>query len=562
MYVLNKKKVKCPECESQMAPAIAINGGESDFWLKCTKCETYLDTYLPMQHQSIMHSDAAKYMMAAGGFGSGKTLFDSKDAQKHMLITPGGRTMFGAPIMPQLRPTLKKDFEDDFPINFVRHVSKAENSMTFINNHELIYRPFDDPHKLRSLNVSRFVILEGSGTKFGTFGQLQTRLRNTAALVYDRDEEGNVIMIQSKGGKWVPKILYDWRKGTIETNPDPGWVRDEFLLKSNRIYLHDKDTHSQHYVPEEPTMDKSTHIIPTSSNYLLPPNFIQENTDGKPKWYIHRYFRGSFEYAEGLVYPEFMATIIKPFKIPKNWKRVIAMDYGINDNTHFIFGAIDPSVNVCYFYDELVISDSNVKTISAEYKKKLKEHVPRGSLLTTPVMDQRSRSQRQSFDVKKTLGDLFEDEGLIFDPAQMDIDSRVLHMNTLIENRQLKIFSTLRGLITEGKSYRFPEKDLDKPGKNTNKPEDKNNHGMNAAEFLCMELPWDLKTMDTEAYNRLGKIVAQRYETPQSKDLRFDPFNNESPQDAYSFTDGLYGGDLDGSNNNNGGNMFDSGLYD
>lgn len=559
MIVFNRKKAKCPECSNSMVPCVAVSGGLSDFWIKCSKrgCETYINTYIPIAHQWMMHVDPARYVLAAGGYGCGKTLWDVMDVEKHVLITPKGRTLLGAPTMPQLKPTLKKDFESDFPVDFVKRESKNDNLLQTINDHEILYRSFDDPHKLRSLNLSRFVILEASGAKFSVFTQLQNRLRNRAATRIKQDSEGNdVYVLDEKSKKYVPVYDADWRKGTLETNPDPGWVKSQFLESSNTVYFHGVETEETYHM-HDISKSMSTHIIPTMANYTLPAGYIEEQSQGKPYWWIQRYFHGSFSYAEGLVYPKFAKSITEAFEIPKHWKRIIAMDYGINDNTHFVFGAIDPDNKICYIYDELVISDANVKTIVEAYRKKLK-HLPLGALLSTPVMDQRSMSKRQSFDVKKTLGDLFLDEGILFDPAQMDIDSRVLRTNTLLELGQLKIFNTVVGLIKEGLSYRFPEKDLDKPGKDTNKPQDKYNHGVNALEFMVMELPHNLEQFDWALYNSSGKrIIADSQEDLKPRSKRYSPLDEVPPPNPTH-----YGGDINGSDSSNYDYIPDSHIFD
>lgn len=541
MYVINKSKLKCPECGAPTRPSVSMSGAPSNFYMSCTKCNTFIDTYIPLPHQYYAHKDPARYIGEAGGYGTGKTLFDVKDIQKHIYITPKGRTLMGAPTIPQLKSTLKKDFEEDFPVELVQKVSKVDSLFTTINNHEVLYRSFDDPHKLRSLNLSRFVILEASGAKYSVFTQLQNRLRNIAATKIDTDEDNNPIY---KDGK--PVFKADWRKGTIETNPDPGWVKSEFLETAGTVYLYGSQLEDEQYQYHDTNSQISMHVVPTNANFMLPEGYIEEQTAGKPSWWINRYFGGSFLYAEGLVYPSFARCIVDGFDIPRGWKRLIAMDYGINDNTHFVFIAIDNTRHIAYVYDELIISDSNVTRISDEYKKRLRA-LPQGALLQTPVMDQRSMSKRQSFDVSKTLGDLFLDEGILFDPAQMNVDARVLRTNTLLELGQLKIFRNCSGLIREGLAYKFPEKDLDKPNANTDKPMDKFNHGINALEFAVMQLPHNLENLNYMVYNVDGKRISGLTGIHHGVEKQFDPFS---------------GGDKNGSSIYDDDYMFDFSLYD
>lgn len=513
-----------------MEKATSISGGESSFWYRCSKdtCPTFINTYIPTPHQAMMHKDPSRQVLAAGGYGSGKTLYNFMDKEKHMLITPSGRTLFGAPTFPQLNSTLKKDFESDFPLEFTKRISKQENEITLINHHELLYRSFDNQHKLRSLNLSSFSILEGSGAPYSVFSQLQNRLRNNAATIVERDKMGDVVFESTKDGSVRPKIIADWRKGVTETNPDPGWPKTEFLERSGTVYMWGETLKDEVYHFEDVNPNMSTHIVPTNANPYLPTGFEEEQSVGKPDWWIKRYFKGSFSYAEGLVYPKWGTLLVEPFAIPKGWKRVIAMDYGINDNTHFLFGALDNKNKVCYIYDELVINDANIKTISNAYKKKLAT-IPSGALFSTPVMDQRSRDKRQSIDVKKTLGDLFEDENLIFDPAQMDLNSRILRTSTLMELGQLKIFNNLTGLLREIRDYKFPEKSLDKPHKDTSKPEDKNNHGVNTLEFLVMELPPNLENYDLAVYSRSGKQIRATHSNELRKREQNTPRNGLDP---------------------------------
>ena len=142
----------------------------------------------------------------------------------------------------------------------------------------------------------------------------------------------------------------------------------------------------------------------------------------------------------------------------------------------------------------------------------------------------------------------------------MDIYSRVLRLNTLIELGQMKIFRHCTGLITELTNYRFPEKELDKPNKDTDKPQDKFNHGVNALEFATMELPHNLEQLDMAMYNRGGsRIMAEDDEMMKKpEEPEWDPFRSNKKT---SLRDIHYGGDIDGSDTDYGNNMFDLGLY-
>jgi hypothetical protein len=468
-----------------------------------------------MDFQQDIHGDSTRYQMVAGGYGSSKTTVLFKDDQKHILLVPKGRTLMGADTLPQLENTAKKDFENDFPIDFVKKYSVQKNQITFHNGHELMYRPMNDEGNLRSLNLTRFHLIEASEIKYDNFVQLQTRLRNTQGIKYLTDEEGNILY-----QKGQPIIEADVRKGTIESNPDAGWIRDQFLMKSHEIVTYGPQTYYDITHPDE---NRKTFIIPTDANYHLPPNFKEEISKGKPDWWKRRFLYGSFDYAEGLVYPNIIRAM-RPSREIKMRKGLgvfyaVGMDYGISDNTHFVFLHIDPAANKITVYDEIVLNNRNIHDLCVEYFKKL-DLIPRGQLMS-PVMDAKSFSKRADTDrgVLRTIGQMFAEQGAYFKPAQMDIQSRMLRMNYFVENDIIQIDKDrCPKLCAELSDYKFPEKTLEKSlGANADKPIDKRNHGVNALEFIAMDIPTDLVVFRNQIYSSDGTVIGQHGESAMRK---------------------------------------------
>lgn len=531
-YHLDRSKVRCPRCQSKMVPAKAIQGGPSTDWLKCsqTNCHTYYDTWIPMPHQAYLLRDDAKRLGIFGGYGSGKTATSEKSDEKHILITANGETLIGADTLVQLENTLKKDFERTFPDDFVRRYQKQKNLITFHNGHTLYYRPLAEQGDLRSYNLTRAHILEASEVKHDSYVQLQTRLRNTAAIRYETHEDGTPITVyDSKSRTLKKKEKYNWIQMIVESNPDSGWIKDDFLLRSGRIHLHYDKDQKYHLNPLYTSPHMSSHIIPSKANVYLPEDFIPSLEQGKPKWWVKRYLYGSFDYAEGLVYPHFTDQIISSFDIPKHWPRIISMDYGLNDNTHFLFGAIDFNAEkfakpAVFYYHEIVINNASVSEIATVYKDTLRRLLPANSLYKIPVMDARSHSQRSRTGEKKTLGTLFREEGCFFKPAQMDLDARILRTNNFIDQQHIYFFEEgVPHLIEEAKKYKYPDKKIERITK-ADRPIDKDNHGINALEFAVMELPHRLKQSSTKVYGADPMKQSHTPWGPQSKDSGFQGF--------------------------------------
>lgn len=459
----------CPTCANQLIKSPTLSGAPSEFWFECTKCNTFINTYTPQDHQQATHVDSHLYIMNAGAYGSGKTLTSRQEVYRHILITPKANILIGAKTSAQYKQTIKRDIENDFPKAMVKKVSVQDSYIDFINGARLMFKSFDDPDKLRSLNLTMFVIVEASETTAETFQQLKTRLRNDMAFT----------------------DTHDWRKGIIETNPGAGWIRSDVLLNAESISVHGDTTETY---PESlsPDPNISVHITTTSANKYLPPNFITELSTNRPLWWVKKYIYGSFQYAEGLVYPAAATAIINAFEVPKVWRRLVACDYGLSDKFAFVAVAVSPA-GIAYVYKNKTTVDMNIEALSNMYYDFV-DDIPYGGLYTAPIMDPKSGAKRDYN--KKTLYDHFLDYGIFFQPGHVSVDARVFRLNTFLQSGRLKIMDNCTELIEEIQEYKFPEKTLNKSKHNQDKPIDKNNHSINPLEWITMALPADPSKLD------------------------------------------------------------------
>ena len=239
MIIIDKSKLLCPTCGSKMVPCIAVGGAESNFWMKCSSpiCHTYVDTYVPLPHQVDIHKDNHRYTGVFGGYGSGKTQCALKDDMKHMLTTPNGNYCCWFRSIVTNRTNLWKRLLNDFPDDFILDRNKTKKTYTLVNGHTLLIKSYYEEGLLRSLTVSRAHIVEASEVDHTIFVQLQTRLRNVAGTVNKTDEDGNPLF-DPVSNSFV--LEADWRKMIIESNPSAGWIRDRFLLHSDKLYLNDQ----------------------------------------------------------------------------------------------------------------------------------------------------------------------------------------------------------------------------------------------------------------------------------------------------------------------------------
>ena len=483
-----------------------------------------------MPHQAAIMQDNAKRVGVFGGYGSGKTYSTYKDDQKHILITPKGETLVGADTLVQLENTIRKDFERDMPVEFLRSYNRQKNLITFENGHILYWRHLAEVGDIRSYNLSRGHFLEASEIKQEAYVQIQTRLRNEAAIIHYKNPDGTPqIYYDNKDKQYKKKEKYNHIKFIAESNPDSNWIKDDILLKSGKIYIHHQENESniQKYNvhPDEVIHFMSSHIIPTKANIHLPADFYESMAKDKPRWWIKRFLQGSFEHSEGLVYPNWSTNIVPDFDIPSHWKRVIGFDYGLSDNSHFVFGAIDPKESTLYFYRELVLSDMSITELANHYKQEVRIHVPTNQLFTTPRMDPKSYSIRTRTHDKKTIGTLFQEQGCFFRPGEIELNYRIMHLNDLIDRKKVFFFEEgFKHANKEGTQYKFPEKSLEKKTRKDDKPIDARNHGINAVEFITSAVNRNLQAPDQQVYKVEYDPLRRK---PRFKDT-WDPLS-ESP---------------------------------
>lgn len=511
---MSREFKRCPRCGSPMHTATSYSETPSDFWLECDKCNTFVNTYIPQPHQYSVHKDAHLYIGNFGAYGTGKTLTSREEIYKHIFLTPNANILVCANVSTQYEQTIKREIEQDIPKAFVKNVSVQKSYMDFINGARIMYRPLDDPDKLRSLNLTMFVIVEASEVDGNAFQQLKTRTRNLAATTALLDEDGKVVTTTQENGQDVPVVDKDWRRGIIESNPDSGWIRTDVLYNSSEIIKHGRVL-DDYKIPEnakDPSI--STHVASTDVNAFLPPTFIDELCKNKPMWWISRYIFSSFSYAEGLVYPSASASIISHFDIPVDWKRMIAADYGLSDDFVYLYGAIDERAGILYIYKEVRTNNKNIEELSKIYHKEA-EDIPSGGLYGAPILDPKSGSKRDYN--KKTLFDHFLDYGIYFKAGHISVDARVYRLNTYLESGRVKIMDNCVGLIGEIENYKFPARKLTGNTKAQDKPMDKNNHAVNPLEWICMDLPADPKKLYYGAYDKYGNdlTASRRINDPQ-----------------------------------------------
>ena len=476
-------------------------------YLVCSNCGAIELNYAPQDYQNEFHGSKAsidpesgeialQIFGVFGGYGSAKSRATLEEYFLRALENPNGTGLITAPTLPLLKKTtIKMLFNEVIPPPFIENYNKSDQEIRLINGFTIYGIPSDDEEKLRSINAGLVHMEESSGIKRTIYDQLLTRMR-------DPFVKNKAIFVCS--------------------NPENGWLKT--VLVDNEKRKNPKHPEHEDYNPYIQTF-----IWQTRLNKYLPKNFIHINSIGKPQWWIRKYLEGSFESAEGAVYPNFATCIIDPFEIPETWLKVIGMDHGLRNPTAVVFGAIDPKEGVLYWYKEYY----KPNTLVPDHAKALKPQIngiPSGTLYKM-VADPSIKNKTDPIAGKSVQG-LYQEYGIFWSLGNNNIEAGVLKVNSYIERGKLKVFSILTNTIREHLGYKYPEINMDNEKNLDERPEKKNEHSCDAGRYQIMTLPdnpEDLKTLSFDPPLRYNRGNREEYND------EYDYKPNETRWESYGY---------------------------
>lgn len=481
------KAMQCLHCYT--ADMLTPDSGHVAY-VYCPNCGAIELTYKPQDYQEASHSvpivevfdeRTGKYVKQAqiigwfGGYGSGKSRASLTEVLLRALDNPKGTGLLTAPTLQQLkRTTLKTFFQEVCPPPLIERFNKTDGEIELVNGFVFYTIPSDDEEKLRSINAGIIHIEEASGIERTIYDQLLTRMRDP--FVKDR------LM-------------------AVCSNPDVGWIKDVFADNIERAN------------PDHPEHDEfnpfiHTFIWPTELNKYLPPDFIEMISKGKPEWWKNRYLKGSFQHAEGLVYPNFAKCLMMEAEyfamrgiseIPKHWEKFVNLDHGLRNPTAVYWSAIDYETGTVVTYQEHYKANTLVPQHAKEIKPKIDE-IPSGTLRFM-VADPSIRNKTDPVNGKSVQA-LYQEYGLYFGPGNNDVEAGLLKVNSYIERGKWIILKDrCPNLAREGIRYRYPEVTMDDKKNPDEKPVAKDDHAMDSMRYGFMRLPDDPELLKTYSAN-------------------------------------------------------------
>jgi hypothetical protein len=136
--------------------------------------------YEPNPKQIEFHKSSARYRLFLGAWRSGKTYSGCKEALKQSMLYPNNRGLIGRKNFTDLRDTTMKTFFEVCPAELIKSYNKTEHHLVLINNSEIFFRELKDRGGLGSFELGWFHIDEAEEVEEGIFTYLKGRINASA----------------------------------------------------------------------------------------------------------------------------------------------------------------------------------------------------------------------------------------------------------------------------------------------------------------------------------------------------------------------------------------------
>ena len=293
------------------------------------------------------------------------------------------------------------------------------------------------------------------------------------------------------------------------------WIRDEFLLRSGRIFASKSVDTTSYDKLKTKKPEKAYHAFLSASpdNIYLPKSFIPDMCVGKDDKWVRKYIYCFLEVKEGAVYKEYMDHLVDPFPIPKDWKRIYGFDKGWSDATCLCCGAIDPK-GVIYIYDEYYENQKPITFHGRRVKEKVFDTKMYKPIQADPTV--RNKNERDGVSYRDYF---LQASGLWLEEANNNLADGIERVRDFMYMGKLKFFTSCVNLREEAGNYVWKKT---KDGISTDDPVDRHNHLMDALRYLVMAVPFNVK----ECY--------QNYEINITKETLIDRMKPDTNIDKLS----------------------------
>lgn len=446
---------------------------------------------------AVLNPTGPKYVGFISGVGGGKTITGCVTMLAQAILYPS-TYLICRQFYPELKDTTYRTFKEICPKDLIVEDRLADLLIRVkaVNGKisTILFRPLEDPDKLRSLNLGGFFIDEASQVSEEAFMLLQGRLRDSSGL----------------------------RKGICISNPNGHDWQYRWFFKQDHFKV---ASEKQKYF-----LIKGTSL----ENRFLPSDYIDTMLNSWSDQRIQREVMGSFDTFEGAIYDEFRRDVhvVEPYPIPENWTRIMGQDHGFRNPAATVFGAVDEDGDIV-IYDELYLTETLIEDICKTIASKVGKRKIDGMYIDPSTKARRNQSGGNVYsDFSIYLENLPKQIPLLC--ANNEVSTGIervksfLKVNPKNKKPRLTIFSTCANVIEEFVQYRWEPLTAAQSGTKNDKeqPRKYNDHAMDALRYLVMSRPDPTKRdADNKSWPTPQSAIQKELESIR-KPKEKDPFGD------------------------------------
>lgn len=222
--------------------------------------------YIPNHEQSIFHAAMKRERLFSGGVGSGKTLAGCMEGLKLSLMFPNNRGLIGRLTYRELTDTTQRVFEEILPPQLIYDTRKQDNVIILKNGSEIMFRSFDKPFKLRSLNLGWIYMDEITELGWEFYDELKRRLRWSgvpARFIFGTTNADAPV-------HWAYRYFYEYKKPKFNTDGVPLTQKAiKNIMTINASTLSNKENLPDDYLDDLLEMDEESKARWVEAKWIL-----------------------------------------------------------------------------------------------------------------------------------------------------------------------------------------------------------------------------------------------------------------------------------------------------
>lgn len=349
----------------------------------------------------VPHNEELDVCVYQGGFGSGKTWAGSLLGTLLCLKFAGINGLCGAQTYSLVRDTTLNAYFEHFE-NFGLQEGKdwqfikSQQKIIFKNGSNILFRHFDEPNKLKSLNLGFAEIEEMSDIPEATFKMLLGRMRQK----------------KKKGWKDFKYRIFG------HTNPQNrrGWIYKNFAADKR--------------------VNFRLVLAPSTENIYLPKDFCENLKSAYDENYYKRNVLGEFdEENTALVVPDFSSENIEKVNYLDWCDLHISCDFNV-DPMCWILAHIDN--HKVYFFDEIVLENTTTTQTCEEFARRYPYH--KGKIIINGDASGDNRNCVSEYTNYMLIRNFFAQR------MKRSVDFHLRHFNPPIKNRIAAFCSMVKSM--------------------------------------------------------------------------------------------------------------------